>query len=226
MNKDLIARAVLLAPSYIIPNLKAGFYKTYDFMLATIRHAVQSVYNGWMGGEFVDILQSLITGQMTQAYGQAWEDDGNTDFFLPDFLQSALAENIARNTNFDYIYQYYKDIIDARVDGTPVEPLIARAAMWATRYTEAYNEAAALIVARTGGKMIWRLGATEQHCGSCGALDGIVAYATEWELAGVHPQQAPNSALECGGWRCDCSLTVTTQRKTRNAWGKIMSATQ
>ena len=71
MDSKLIARAVLLAPAYIIPHLKAGFYKTYDYMLGVITHAVQSVYNGWMGGEFVDILQSLITGQMTQAYGQA-----------------------------------------------------------------------------------------------------------------------------------------------------------
>ena len=224
MDKDLIARAVLLAPSFIIPNLKAGFYKTYDYMLGVIRHSVQSVYNGWMGGEFVDILQSLINGQMTQAYRMAWEDDGNTSFFLPDFLQTALDENIARNTNFDYLYQYYKDIIDARVDGTPIDPLLARASLWANRYNEAYNEAAALITAQTGGKLVWNLGATEQHCGSCGALDGIVAYATEWELAGVHPQGAPNAALECGGWRCDCSLTPTNERKTRNAWNRIISA--
>ena len=226
MDSKLIARAVLLVPSFIIPNLKAGFYKTYDYMLGVIRHAVQSVYNGYIAGEFIDIMQSLITGQMTQAYQQAWEDDGNTDFGLPDFLQSALNENISRNLNFDYIYQYYKDIIDARVDGTPVEPLIARASLWANRYNEAYNEAVALITERTGGKLVWNLGPTEQHCGSCAPLDGIVAYATEWELAGVHPQNAPNSALECGGWNCKCTLTPTNERKTRNAWNKIISVTR
>ena len=224
MDSKLIARAVLLAPSYIIQHLKAGFYKTYDYMLGVIRHSVQSVYNGWMGGEFVDILQSLIFGQMTQAYQQAWEDDGNTSLFLPDFLQNALAENIARNTNFDYLYQYYTDIIDARVDGTPIEPLLARASLWANRYTEAYNEANTIIASYTGGKMIWQLGATEQHCDTCGALHGIVAYANEWRALGVAPQQAPNSALSCGGWRCDCQLTATNERKTRNAVSRIQSA--
>lgn len=223
MDSKLIVRAVMLAPSFIIPNLKAGFYKTYDYMLGVIRHSVQSVYNGWMGGEFVDILQALIVGQMTQAYRQAWEDDGNTSFFLPDYLQAGLDANIARNTNFDYLYQYYTDIIDARVDGTPIEPLLARASLWANRYNEAYNEAVALIAAKNGGKLVWRLGRTEQHCGTCAALNGIVAYASEWELAGCYPQNAPNSALECGGWRCDCGLENTTERRTRNAFDRIMS---
>lgn len=224
MDKNLITRAVLLAPSFIIPNLKAGFYKTYDYMLGVIMHSVQSVYNGWMGGEFVDVLQALIIGQVTQAYKMAWEDDGNTDFVLPDFLQVALNENIARNTNFDFIYQYYTDIVDARVDGTPIEPLLARASLWANRYNEAYSEAVALIATRTGGKLLWILGRTEQHCETCRQLNGIVAYATEWELAGCYPQNAPNDALECGGWRCDCTLLPTTERKTRNAFERIMRA--
>ena len=223
MKADLLVRAVMLAPLYIIPNLKAGFYKTYDYMLGVISHSVQSVYNGWMGGEFVDIIQALIVGQMTQAYRQAWEDDGNTSFFLPDFLQVGLDANIARNTNFDYIYQHYKDIIDARVDKTPIDPLLARASLWANRYNEAYNEAVALISSSRGGKLVWRLGRTEQHCGTCGALNGVVAYADEWELAGCYPQNAPNSALECGGWRCDCSLESTSARRTRNAFERIMS---
>ena len=223
MNKDHITRAVMLAPLYIIPNLKAGFYKTYDYMLGVIVHSVRSVYNGWMGGEFIDIMQALIIGQMTQAYRQAWEDDGNTSFILPDFLQAGLNENIARNTNFDFLYQYYTDIVDARVDNTSIDPLIARASLWANRYNEAYNEAVALISSSRGGKLIWQLGATEAHCSTCAALNGIVAYADEWELAGCYPQNAPNGALDCGGWRCDCALEQTTARRSRNAYNRIMS---
>jgi hypothetical protein len=193
-------------------------------MLAVIRHSVQSVYNGWMGGDFVDVLASLMRGQLTQAFQQAWEDDGNTSFMLPDFLQIALDALIIQLVNFDYIYQYYKDIVDARVDGASVDPLLARAELWANRYNEAYSQAVALIASKTGGKLIWILGGTEEHCPTCAALNGIVAYASEWDLAGVHPQSAPNGALECGGWRCDCSCPPTTQRRTRNAFDRIMSA--
>ena len=85
MKPDLLARAVLLRPQ-IIPFLTAGFYKTYDYMENTIIRLVWSVYNGNLGGEFVDIMQNLIVGQMRQAFHAAWEDDGNTSFELPAFL--------------------------------------------------------------------------------------------------------------------------------------------
>jgi hypothetical protein len=35
------------------------------------------------------------------------------------------------------------------------------------------------------------------------------------------PQNAPNDSLECGGWKCDCSLTPTDARRTPGAYGKI-----
>jgi hypothetical protein len=224
MKRIDIASAAVYAVPDVIPLLGSAFYKTYDYMLGVITHAVTSVYNGFMGGEFVDILQSLITGQLTQAFNQAWEDSGETSFSLPDYLQSALDAMIQTNINFDFIYGYYTDIVDARVDGTPLQPLLSRADLWANRYNEAYNQAAALIVQANGGKLEWVLGATEQHCQTCAALNGIVAYAWEWEEAGVHPQSAPNHALECGGWKCDCSLSPTDKRKTRGAMERIMQA--
>lgn len=220
---DIVSAAVYAVPS-VITHLGAGFYKTYDYMLGVITHSVTSVYNGFMGGEFVDILQSLITGQLTQAFRQAWEDSGQTSFLLPPYLQSALDGMIQEATTFEYIYGYYTDIVDARLDGTPLQPLLARAQLWANRYNEAYNLAMSLIERENGGKLKWMLGATEQHCVTCAALDGIVAFAAEWEMAGVRPQGAPNGALQCGGWKCDCSLAPTAERRTRKAFDRIMSA--
>lgn len=217
---DFIARAVLLVPQ-VIPHLKAGFFKSYDYMLATLEQMVTKVYNGNMGGDFVDVMQSLITGQMTQAFRQAWEDDGNTDFNLPPYLQDALEQTITEQADFDLIYGYYQDVIDARVDKTPIDPLLTRAELWANRYNEAYSQAVLLIEKESGGKMVWLLGKTEQHCSTCKDLNGIIAYATEWDESGVQPQNAPNDMLACGGWRCDCSLIPTTERKTPNALDKI-----
>ena len=57
---DLIVRAICLVPE-VIPHLKGGFYKTYEYMLQVITRSVTNVYNGNMGGEFVDIMGSLIT---------------------------------------------------------------------------------------------------------------------------------------------------------------------
>ena len=73
-------------------------------------------------------------------------------------------------------------------------------------------------------RMKWELGETEEHCETCAALNGIVAFAREWETLGVHPQDAPNNKLECGGWQCGCTLTPTSQRRTSDAYGRIEEA--
>lgn len=223
MLNDLLVRAVVLVPS-IIPHLGGGFYKTYDYMLGVIERLVRGVYNGNVGGDFVDALGNLLTGQITQAFRQAYEDEGFTDMFPPEYLQTALDAMLTQHVNFDWIYQYYKDIVDARVDETSIQPLLARASLWANRYNEAYSAAMLSIQIANGGKLVWELGETEQHCTTCAALDGIVAYASEWELSGCKPQAAPNGALECGGWQCDCKLSPTTKRRSPNAFDRIMTA--
>jgi hypothetical protein len=224
MNIQAVITSVLAMRPDTIKSFSGEFLKTYNYMLRVIEGLVRGVYSGTVGGQFVDALGNLIVGQITQAFRQAYEDEGYTDFFPPEYLENEMQAEIQKHANFDFVYQYYKDIVDARVDGTPIEPLIARAALWAARYNEAYNTAVAVIARENGGKLIWQLGATEQHCESCAGLNGIVAFASEWDLAGVKPQSAPNDALECGGWRCDCSLTTTDKRRTRGAFDRIMSA--
>jgi hypothetical protein len=91
-----------------------------------------------------------------------------------------------------------------------------RLSLWVSRYTDVYNQAV-LASADEKTKLIWTLGATEQHCSSCGQLDGVVAYAREWEAAQLRPQNPPHELLECGGWKCDCSLSPTNERHTRDA---------
>ena len=218
---DFIARAVLLVPS-VVPHLRSGFYKTYDYMLQVIERSVTAVYNGNMGGEFVDILSDLIKGQLTQAYMQAWEDSGETSHELPDYLKSSLEDAIIQNNDADFIYQYFQDVVDARVDGTPIDPLLSRADMWSARYNEAYNAATAAIVAENGGNLEWVFGDTD-HCDTCEKLNGIVAYASEWEAAGFAPQNAPNDMLDCGGWKCQCKLRPTDQRRSPRALETLMN---
>jgi len=203
--------------------------KTYDYFLSTLSNLVQSVYDGRLGGEFVDILNNLIVGQLAQAYEQAWTDDGN-ELPPPAYLQSAVQEFISEQQGF--VQDFYRSIVDARVDQTGVDALLARVPLWANRWNEAYNEAVNFIASQTGGKQIWLLGATEKHCPFCRALNGIVAYASEWLELGVHPQGAPNPMLTgdkdgekgCEGWLCDCKLDNTDQRRSPKAFESIMNA--
>lgn len=224
--KKLLLKAIEKVPAVIkyldpgvISKLRQGERKTYDYMLRQIEGLVRGVYDGNIGGQFIDTMANLISGQLTQAYQQAYEDEGYTDYFLPGYLQSSLDEMILNQYNF--VDQYYRDIVDARIDNTSVQPLLSRAALWAQRWTEAYNEAKRLITLEGGGNMVWTLGATEEHCYSCASFDGLVASAKEWQTLGVKPQNAPNKKLECGGWKCDCSLTPTDKRRSPGAYGKI-----
>ena len=187
-----------------------GAIKTYDYFLKRIEGLVRGVYSGNVAGEFIDIMANLIQGQLTDAYRRVWKDDGN-EGPVPDYLSESLTEAIANQYNF--VDQYFRDIVKARLDKTSIEPLMIRAGMWANRYKEAQSEAARLIALETGGKLQWVYGDAD-HCDTCSELNGLVAYATEWEISELKPQNAPNKFLLCGGWRCACRLVPTKRRRS------------
>lgn len=195
-------------------------HKTYDYFLQTLERLITSVYNNQLGGEFIDIMASLIQGQLTQAFEQAWRDEDGQGA-MPEYLTSALEDMILGQ--YDHVDAFYRAVVDARVDQTPLTPLLARAALWAQRWTEAYNQAVHLITMENGGNEEWVLGATETHCVTCAGLNGIVARASEWDALGVRPQGAPNDLLDCGGWQCDCERKPTDKRRSPKAYESILN---
>lgn len=198
-------------------------YKTYEYMLSQVEGLVRGVYANNLGGSFIDIMANLISGQLTQAYQQAFEDEGYTDFALPDYLATSLEAMILNQ--YTFVDQFFRDIIDARIDGTPIAPLLSRAQLWAQQWDTAYRQAVELIRLQNGGNLMWKKGATENGCTTCANLDGIVMSAREWESLGVHPRGYPNSKLECEGGGpanfCDCELMPTDKRRSANAYGRV-----
>jgi len=213
------ARFVACADS--LPEWADYFTKTVEFFQKTLERLIISVYNNQVGGEFIDILANLISGQLKQAVDKAWQDEGG-EGATPSYLQELAMEATVKQ--FVHVDKLYRDIVDARVDETPIDPLLSRVALWANRWTETYNAAVALIVAQRGGNLVWKLGHTEEHCATCNALNGIVAGAVEWQALDIHPQNAPNNKLECGGWRCGCTLTPTKAKRTPRAYELISAA--
>ncbi len=196
-------------------------YKTTDYMLNAIEGLVNGVYNNLVGGDFIDAMANLISGQLTQAFQQALEDEGYTDFVMPDYLNAALESMIL--SQYDYVDGFFRDIINARIDGTSVSPLLARARLWANQWQAAYNEAIRLMTLEGGGNLMWVYGEAE-HCETCNSLNGIVASAKEWDELGVQPQNPPNNMISCGGWNCQCSLTPTDKRRSPKAYDTILNA--
>ena len=192
-----------------------GELKSYDYFERHVEGLVRGVYNGYIGGEFIDVMADLISGQVRDAYEQAWKDDGN-DTALPDYLEADYQDFVSKQ--YDFVDGYYKDIVDARVDNTPIAPLLSRAAQWAHQYDVAYKKAAEMINLENGGNLQWKKGATEHGCRTCAELDGLVLSAKEWEQLGLHPRGYPNPLLECQGGGpagyCDCDLMPTDQRRS------------
>lgn len=221
---DIIKTLVTRFPA-VIPHLTGkarwiafadgGEYKTYEFFLNTMERLITNVYNGFMQSEFLDITANLISGQLTQAFQQAWLEEGGGGE-LPAYLQTALFQLILEQ--FPHVDGLYRDIVSARELEQPLSPLLARASMWANRYNEAYNQASQLIIVQNGGKMQWVMGQAE-HCETCLALNGIVAFASEWQASGLRPQGA---MLQCGGFHCQCSLIPTDRRRSPKALDRLL----
>jgi len=193
-------------------------YKSYDYFLSRIKGLVRGLYAGNVGGEFIDVFANLISGQYKDAYNKAWEDEGDGSAF-PDYLEALYQEAVSKQ--YEFVDGYYRAIVDARIDETPIDPLLYRAELWAQGWNTSYENATTLITAKNGGKEEWVLGATEEHCPECFALNGIVMRAKEWDALGLRPKNPPNDKLTCEGWRCDCERRATDKRRTAGAYGKV-----
>lgn len=202
----------------------AQAFKTLAYFERVMRRLVQTLYDGQIGGEFVEIAQNLISGQMRKAYEEAWKDDGN-EGALPNYLAQAAERETQRQMEF--VSPFYRAIIDARVDGNPAAPLLDRVDGWTRQYDVAKREAVRLMGIQNGVKQKWIKGETEHGCQTCADLDGIILYAKEWEALGVHPRGYPNPMLDCEGGgpvnNCDCNLVATDQRRTAKGYEVVLN---
>ena len=213
----IIRTVCILARRYPIPPDIAA--KTYEYYRRVLLSMTRDLYRGDISeSEFVTQMADLIQQQLTRAWHEGMRTNGldPVEDMEEDWL-TILDEIIL--SEYNYVDAFAADIVDAWNRNQPWEPLLARAELWANRYNDVVNQA---IMATKEQKLKWIYGDTE-HCETCAALNGIVAWASEWELSGVEPQNPPNAALTCGGWKCKCRLEPTTERKTRNAFSRIMA---
>lgn len=178
--------------------------------------------------EFETDFISAIENQLTRAWNEGADEVGVSieDMTEDDLgmLQGLITDEIG------YLTGLAVDIIDIidETQGMDEKDALnefrsqfrSRIDIWASKYDEMVNRAKIHFGGKT--RMVWRLGATEEHCNSCSALNGIVAYAEEWDKSGVTPGESGSSVLECGGWRCDCRLEETDERRSPGALSRIM----
>jgi len=179
------------------------------------------LYRTGDGGVFLDQFVTAIANQLTRAWNEGAREVGVDPKEMTDDDKAELKAII--DSEYDQIIKLAEAILESR-SGTLDEFRQAfrnRIDLWVNRYTDVIGRARVYFGGKT--RLKWTLGKTEQHCDSCLALDGIVAFAYEWELAGIKPKAPPNAMLSCGGWECDCSLEVTEQRRSPNAMTTLMN---
>lgn len=215
-----------LARNNLISAVKkvTAYFKTVDYFIRTLTGMVRDLYRMEIDEEmFVTQLADLVQQQLTRAWNEGMrENDLNPQTDMTDEWQQILDQIIL--DEYDYVDQFAHDITQRSLETGGDEAywgdLQSRAQLWANRYNDVVNRA---ILETKEQKLIWVYGDTE-HCSTCERLNGIVAFASEWQLANVHPQQPPNDTLDCGGWRCQCQLIPTGNAHTRNAFDAIQEA--
>ena len=178
------------------------------------------LYRGDDPGIFITNFVNAISNQLTRAWNEGAREMGVTQEDMTDDDRAELQWII--NAEYEYIIdlgaaitaaqsvtmQEFRDAFRSRID------------MWVNRYTDVVNQAKIYFGGKT--RLEWVEGDTIEKCPTCLALNGIVAFAQEWEQAGVRPQSPPNDALVCGGWNCSCTLQTTDKRRSPLALQRIM----
>ena len=202
--------------------------KTMEYFSSTLDRMVTSFYGLSMDElEFVQVMTDLVDAQLSEAWVVGMQQNG---LGVEDMTQedtTRMSELIAEQTG--QVFGFAEDIAtqegaDHLSGENHLPGLLSRAQLWANAYQDMVNQAV-LFTSDQKDKLKWTEGDTVVKCDECVALDGIVAPASVWQDLGVMPQNPPNSAITCGGWRCQCTLTPTDERATPNARDRIASIT-
>jgi len=156
---------------------------------------------------FFDALTANIEHGLTRAWIEGARDCGiNAPQELTTAEINALRQAIGNELGF---VMGLADAVMAgnRARGGKLRDVMRRSDNWSNRYIDVRNRAR--VMACADQKLIWKFNPAKEHCATCAALDGKVKRASTWEAAGLHPQQPPNAALDCRGWKCGCEFEVT-----------------
>jgi hypothetical protein len=164
-----------------------------------------SVFGYLSGGSFGDAVQRMAT-VVSRAYVEtaelAWVEAGAE---LPLDAETAAWARSQLDAQLGYVDQLFEDLKELRKSGDfdAGEVATARAAGYASGLDGFYNEA--VLRGKKNQMVTWHLGATEKHCKTCASLDGK-SHRISWYIDHDYIPRKNGAAMECGGWRCDCSL--------------------
>lgn len=204
--------------------VQAREFKTQEAYQRQLWRASLDFYRGDIDAfQFVDDFTTSITEQLTRAWNEGARQVNVDPRAMEDDDLQKLQDII--DSEYNFVEGIAGDIEQASIDKMSIEDFRTRFRgridIWSNRYQEVVNTSVQHF-SKNRQKLIWNYGDT-MHCETCQALNGIVAYAFEWEEAGFHPQEPPNDLLACGGWRCGCEKVPTNNSHTVDALDKLLN---
>jgi hypothetical protein len=174
----------------------------------SIRNNIRGLWSGAISrDQFEGSMITTIDGGLHDAFAEGAKECGITEEDYTDVEQRAIQEAVT--SEIEHLDALIDDVqTNSRANKGKLEPLYQRAELWILRYMDMRNQGK--VMACSDKKFKWVLGQTE-HCATCAKLAGLVHRGSQWRDY-VLPQNAPNDQLECGGWRCQCSLELTNER--------------
>ncbi len=147
-------------------------------------------------------MRHLVKQAVEDAYFEGLKEGG----ISPDEMDEEDAQNIVQLnlTQQDYITAFVRSIREARDDRAAQRDILDnRIDLWTASIAAAGQ--AGLNSAKANEMVVWRLGATEEHCSTCNQLNGQ-SHRRKWFVSKNYLPRTPGAALECGGFKCQCTL--------------------
>lgn len=175
--------------------------KTIDDYRYSLRAAARSLWNDENLSAFFSLMLDTVDRNLSAAWFIGMRACGIAPNEITSEEDAARVSTIVNSTS--RIGELGSYILLQKRSGNTVDSIFWRLDLWANRWNEAINQARQL--ACRDQKLVWVLGPTE-HCGSCLSMAGKVKRASQWAASDIRPQ---SGSLECGGFRCQCSLEPT-----------------
>lgn len=153
-------------------------------------------------GSILADTRRLVKTAVEDAYFEGLKEGGVS----PDEMDIEDAQNIDQLnlTQQEYVTAFVRAIRDAKGDRAAQRDILDnRIDLWTASIAAAGQ--AGLNSAKRNEMVTWHLGATEEHCSTCNQLDGQ-AHRRKWFDSRNYIPRKPGAAMDCGGWRCLCTL--------------------
>lgn len=170
-----------------------------------------AVYDVWNGHSSAVDLRRAHKAMLKQfapmIYLEGMHEGGIKEDDIDEKDQADLDEavNDWLSKQVDFVNAFAKDAEAARRNKDERPKILDRVGMWVDSLRSLGDLGKAYALKNERGQ--WILGETEQHCDTCKYLAGLKPHRVSWFVErGYIPRQNGSGKLDCGGWKCDCSV--------------------